>query len=86
MLLFIVTTTGLLGWAVLKPWIDRLRDKETVQRYVPIGDRNIGDPTRGEAAEGVLPAYRVAGNVGGGSRTRDRGGSESFARQGGLNS
>ncbi|KAL8243669.1 hypothetical protein R6Q59_009927 [Mikania micrantha] len=71
-LLFIVVTAALLGWAVIRPWVDKVRDVDAVQRYASIGE--VGG-TRGDAVA-VLPAYRG----------RASSGSESFARQGGLNS
>lgn len=81
-LLFIVMTTGLLGWAILKPWVEKLRDNDTVQRYAPIGNLDPRSLRRG--AGGGLPAYRSGAE--GRHRQNDSTGSESFARQGGLNS
>lgn len=77
-------TSGLLGWAVLRPWVDRVLGSDTVQKYAPVGNLDLGAFRRGGSGEGSLPAYRDG--VGNGGRGRERGGSESFARQGGLNS
>lgn len=35
---FIFATAGLLGWALVKPWIDRLRERNT---FAPIPQRDI---------------------------------------------
>ncbi|EXJ68883.1 uncharacterized protein A1O5_07815 [Cladophialophora psammophila CBS 110553] len=69
--IFIFATAGLLAWAIVKPWIDRLREKNT---FTPLLQHDRGDRqhyTSNARAQNVQrnskgPRRAGFGNVGGG--------------------
>jgi len=72
-IIFLILTTGLLGWALIKPWIDRLRERSAGREYVPVQqDQGQGHPPsrvrRGaEGGVGSSPPGPVTAEGGGGA-------------------
>ncbi|RMZ89037.1 hypothetical protein DV736_g3734, partial [Chaetothyriales sp. CBS 134916] len=49
--LFLVATAGLLGWALVRPWVDRLKEKHRL-RFLPLGaDAIAGNRVTGMGGE-----------------------------------
>lgn len=83
MVVFILVTTGLLGWALVKPYVTGWWEpgsRGAVGRYVPVYDG--GGRTELPFANGDL----AVGEPGGSRRNRTRETGASLSRQGGLNS
>jgi len=80
---FIFATAGLLAWALVKPWLDRLRERNT---FTPLLSRHDGPPLAGgtgAARPGRNPFRRDAGDLGGIGNAAGEGGiSRSNSRQG----
>lgn len=45
--LFLLVTAGLLGWALVKPFVERARRSGPVQRYAPVGRESADLATGG---------------------------------------
>ncbi|KIW32703.1 uncharacterized protein PV07_04231 [Cladophialophora immunda] len=91
--IFIFATAGLLAWAVVKPWVDRLREKNT---FAPLlqhdrgGRERYASGARGQNAQrtsggGVLGAAgfgadRTGGGGGGGGEEDEFGGGSASSR------
>ncbi|EXJ58413.1 hypothetical protein A1O7_05838 [Cladophialophora yegresii CBS 114405] len=68
--IFVFATVGLLAWAAVKPWVDRLRERNT---FMPLGQHDRGQ-THSIAAGSAKTSRRAGfGGRAGGSSARSRG-------------
>ncbi|EHY58962.1 hypothetical protein HRR83_001774 [Exophiala dermatitidis] len=79
---FIFATAGLLAWAIVKPWIDRLRERNSFSPLSQHDGSNGNNNSLGIGREGRRPGGRPQGSASNGVGSAAAGGSRSGIARG----